>query len=171
MVAGRQELIDRIRTTISPYLGAKLAPFDAWLLVRGLRTLPARMRAHEAAGLAVARRLAAHARVTKVYHPGLGNSLPSGLLGTSSLLSFEFDPSVDIPRFCDALKLFKLGVSWGGHESLVVPALVTLQQNAGPNSAIDFGVPPTMVRLHVGLEGSDALWADIEYAIAAAVGG
>ncbi|MDR3473263.1 MAG: PLP-dependent transferase, partial [Devosia sp.] len=146
-------------------------PFDAWLLVRGLRTLPARMVAHEAAGLAVARRLAGHAKVTKVYHPGLRNQLPAGLHGTSSLLSFEFEPSVDIPKFCDALKLFKLGVSWGGHESLVVPALVTLQQNAGPNSAIDFGVPATMVRLHVGLEGSDVLWADIENAIGTAAGG
>jgi cystathionine beta-lyase/cystathionine gamma-synthase len=109
--------------------------------------------------------------VKRVYHPGLGNELPGGLLGTSSLLSFEVDDAVDIPRFCDALELFKLGVSWGGHESLVVPAIVTLQQNAGPNSAIDFGVPATMVRLHVGLEGTEALAADIERAFHQAVGG
>jgi cystathionine beta-lyase/cystathionine gamma-synthase len=68
----------------------------------------------------------------------------------------------------DRLGLFKLGVSWGGHESLVVPARVALAQAAGPNSAIDFGIDPNMVRLHVGLEGADALWNDLAAAIDAA---
>ena len=169
VVAGRADLIGQIRTSICPYLGAKLAPFDAWLLLRGLRTLPVRMKAHEVAGLSVARRLAAHPLVTKVHHPGLGNQLPPGLSGTSGLFSFEFDASVHIPGFCDALKLFKLGVSWGGHESLIVPALVTRGQAAGPNSAIDFGVPENVVRLHVGLEGAEALWGDIENAVTGAI--
>ena len=93
--------------------------------------------------------------------------LPPGLQGTSGLFSFVFDPSIDIPAFCDALHLFQLGVSWGGHESLVVPALVTRVQAAGPNSAVDFGVPERMVRLHVGLEGTEALWADLSQALAA----
>lgn len=168
VAAGRSDLIKRIRTGVHPYLGAKLAPFDAWLLVRGLRTLPLRMQAHRDAGLSVARRLAAHPNVTKVYHPGLGNTLPPGLSGTSGLFSFALDESVDIPRFCDALSLFRMGVSWGGHESLVVPAMVTRGQAAGPNSAVDFGVPERSVRIHVGLEGADALWGDLEQAIAAA---
>lgn len=165
VAVGRADLIKQIRTKICPYLGAKLAPFDAWLLLRGLRTLPARMQAHEAAALSVARKLAAHPRVIKVHHPGLGNQLPIGLSGTSGLFSFEFDGTVDIPAFCDATKLFKLGVSWGGHESLVVPALVTRGQAAGPNSALDFGVNEKVVRLHVGLEGADALWDDLANAI------
>ena len=92
-----------------------------------------------------------------VHHPGLGNGLPDGLHGTSGLFSFEFDGSVDIARFADALRFFKLGVSWGGHESLVVPAQVVRVQAAGPNSAIDFGVSERVVRLHVGLEGQDTL--------------
>jgi cystathionine beta-lyase/cystathionine gamma-synthase len=168
VAAGRADLIKRIRTSVHPYLGAKLAPFDAWLLVRGLRTLPLRMQAHRDAGLSVARRLASHPNVTKVYHPGLGNTLPPGLSGTSGLFSFALDESVDIPRFCDTLRLFKMGVSWGGHESLVVPAMVTRGQAAGPNSAVDFGVPERSVRIHVGLEGADALWSDIDQGIAAA---
>jgi cystathionine beta-lyase/cystathionine gamma-synthase len=169
VIAGRRDLIDMIRRTICPYLGAKLAPFDAWLLLRGLRTLPARMKAHEAAALAIARRLEDHPRVAKVHHPGLAATLPAGLCGCSGLFSFEFDETVDIPHFCDALRLFKLGVSWGGHESLVVPALVTRVQAAGPNSAIDFGVPERMVRFHVGLEGTEALWADVVQAIAVSI--
>jgi len=171
VVAGRADLIRAIRQGVLPYLGAKLAPFEAWLLLRGLRTLPTRMKAHEAAGLAIAGRLAAHPRVRKLHHPGLGNRLPPGLSGTSGLFSFEFDDSVDIPRFCDSLELFKLGVSWGGHESLIVPALITRVQKAGPNSALDFGVGERVVRLHVGLEGIEALWGDIDRAIAQAVHG
>jgi cystathionine beta-lyase/cystathionine gamma-synthase len=168
VVAGRRELTDIIRKTITPYLGAKLAPFEAWLLLRGLRTLPTRMKAHEASCLAVARRLLELPEVPAVYHPGLGNRLPAGLSGTSSLFSFAFDDSVDIPAFCNALRLFKIGVSWGGHESLVVPALVSRAQNAGPNSAVDFGVSERIVRLHVGLEGTEVLWSDIVQAISAA---
>ena len=63
--------------------------------------------------------------------------------------------------FCDALRLFKLGVSWGGHESLVVPGEVVLEQKAQPNSAHAFGISPRSVRLHIGLEGTEALWGDI----------
>jgi cystathionine beta-lyase/cystathionine gamma-synthase len=165
VVVGSSQLIGEIRSRIYPYLGGKLSPFDAWLLLRGLRTLPIRMKAHEASSLHVARQLAERPDVVAVYHPGLGNTLPNGLHGTSGLFSFEFDGSVDIARFADALRLFKLGVSWGGHESLVVPAQVVRVQAAGPNSAIDFGVSERIVRLHVGLEGQDVLVADLAQAI------
>lgn len=165
VVVGSSQLIGEIRSRIYPYLGGKLSPFDAWLLLRGLRTLPIRMKAHEASALHVARQLAERPDVVAVYHPGLGNTLPDGLQGTSGLFSFEFDGSVDIARFADALRLFKLGVSWGGHESLVVPAQVVRVQAAGPNSAIDFGVSERIVRLHVGLEGQEALLEDLSQAI------
>ena len=171
VIAGGAALISAIRTRICPYIGAKLAPFEAWLLLRGLRTLPARMQAHQTAGLEIGRRLAGLKEVTEVHHSGLGNRLPPGLYGTSGLFSFAFDDTVDIPAFCDALRLFKLGVSWGGHESLVVPALIARQQAAGPNSAADFGVSERIVRLHIGLEGVEALWADIKVALSKAVGG
>jgi cystathionine beta-lyase/cystathionine gamma-synthase len=168
VVAGRAELIGHIRRTICPYIGAKLAPFEAWLLLRGLRTLPSRLRMHESAALTLAQRLADQRSVVSVHHPALGRALPPGLTGTTGLFSFVVDESIDIAAFCDALRLFKLGVSWGGHESLVVPALVTRVQAAGPNSAIDFGVPERMVRLHVGLEGTEALWDDLAQALDAA---
>ncbi|TMV67659.1 hypothetical protein FGG78_31880, partial [Thioclava sp. BHET1] len=165
VVTGAKALVDRIRAETLPYLGGKLGPFEAWLLVRGLRTLPVRMKAHEAAGLAIARRLQAHPTVAEVMHPGLANQLPPGLRGTSALFSFVFREGVDIRAFCDRLQLFKLGVSWGGHESLVVPGEVVLQQKAQPNSASAFGIHPRSVRLHVGLEGVEALWRDLEEAI------
>jgi cystathionine beta-lyase/cystathionine gamma-synthase len=167
VVAGSKEMIGQLKSEAYPYLGGKLSPFDAWLLIRGLRTLPLRMKAHEAAGLTIARRLQELDVVEQVCHPGLANRLPAGLNGTSGLFSFVFREGVDIRAFADHLKLFKLGVSWGGHESLIVPGEVVLQQKAQPNSAHAFGISPRSVRLHVGLEGTEVLWSDIEEAIAA----
>jgi cystathionine beta-lyase/cystathionine gamma-synthase len=161
VLAGSSDLIARVRRTVCPYIGAKLAPFEAWLLLRGMRTLPARLLTHEAAALELARRLAEHRAVAKVHHPALASPLPAGLTGTTGLFSFEVTAAIDIPAFCDALELFQLGVSWGGHESLVVPALIARAQVAGPNSALDFEVPAGMIRLSIGLEGTEALWTDL----------
>lgn len=168
VVAGSKAMIDRIRAETYPYLGGKMSPFDAWLLIRGLRTLPLRMRSHQASALDIASRLQALDVVEKVCHPGLANRLPPGLNGTSGLFSFIFKEGVDVRAFADRLKLFKLGVSWGGHESLIVPGEVVLEQKAQPNSAHTFGISARSVRLHIGLEGTEALWNDLEPAIKAA---
>ena len=160
-MAGRADLVSTTSAaTICPYIGAKLAPFEAWLLLRGLRTLPVAPAAARGRGAdaGAAPRRGARRRGPCTTRPSPARCRRAST-GTSGLFSFVFDESVDIPAFCDALELFKLGVSWGGHESLVVPALVTRVQAAGPNSAVDFGVPERMVRLHVGLEGTEALWA------------
>jgi cystathionine beta-lyase/cystathionine gamma-synthase len=165
VVAGSRDLVGRLRRDILPYLGGKLSPFDAWLLLRGLRTLPARMREHERNALELAMRLQAHADVSAVHHPALSQPSRKGLKGTSGLFSIELHDTIDIPAFCDALKIFKLGVSWGGHESLVCPAGVTRVQTGGPNHAIHFGVPERMVRLNIGLESPEALWTDLTRAL------
>lgn len=167
VVTGSKALINTIRAETYPYLGGKLSPFDAWLLVRGMRTLPTRMKAHEASALEIAKRLQALDVVETVCHPALAKRLPAGLKGTSGLFSVIFREGVNIREFCNHLDLFKLGVSWGGHESLIVPGEVVLQQKAQPNSAHTFGIDPRSVRLHVGLEGTEALWRDIEGALAA----
>lgn len=168
VVAGSKEMIARVKAEAYPYLGGKLSPFDAWLLIRGMRTLPLRMKAHQESALTIARRLQELDVVETVCHPGLANRLPTGLHGTSGLFSFIFKEGVDIRAFADHLKLFKLGVSWGGHESLIVPGEVVLQQKAQPNSAHTFGIHARSIRLHVGLEGTEALWSDLQEAIAVA---
>lgn len=151
-----------------PYLGGKLSPFDAWLLVRGLRTLPIRMKAHEASALDIARRLQALDSVDKVFHPALANRLPPGLTGTSGLFSFTFREGVDIRTFADHLNLFKLGVSWGGHESLIVP-------RRGGSSAKSSTQFRACLRHRCAVHsspyrpgGTEALWRDLEAAMAAA---
>lgn len=165
VVCGPAALIDQINTVAYPGLGGKLSPFDAWLLIRGLRTLPLRMRQHHESGLTLARRLAAHPAVAEVFHPGLRND-PGTLDGFSGLFSLRLKGGAGAARtFCDRLRLFRLGVSWGGHESLVFPAQLGLIQPGLTNSFHAFGVPDDLVRLHAGLEGAEDLWRDLAAAL------
>lgn len=166
VVVASAPLVGRLRDLTLPLLGAKLGPFEAWLLIRGLRTLVPRMRMHEATANLFVDRLATCPEVTRVRSPG-PNAVP-GLTGRSGLLSVELAQGVDIQRFADALKLFCLGVSWGGFESLVVPAAIPLKQAGEKNSPQRFGVPPRLVRLSLGLEDAEDLWADFASALEAA---
>lgn len=165
VIAGNAEHVGRIRTRVAPYLGPKLAPLEAWLLVRGLRTLSARLDRHARTAAEIARRLADHSAIASVHLPGVATPGAAGLSGWSGLFSVGLLPEVDVVRFCDALRLFKLGVSWGGHESLVCPALVTLDQTGGPNHARFFGHSPSLVRLNIGLEDPQSLWSDLQQAL------
>ncbi len=163
VVIASSDLITQIRDLSLSLLGGKLAPFEAWLLTRGLRTLEVRMLRHQATTNTFLERLAGLHCVTAVHSPG-PNSVP-GLTGRAGLLSVEFDDSVDIPRFVDALKHFRIGVSWGGFESLVMPAQAALSQKGDQNSLQRFGVSPRLVRFSLGLESADDLWADLEDAL------
>ncbi|MEQ1956318.1 PLP-dependent transferase [Mesorhizobium sp. CN2-181] len=165
IVAGSEDNIRRINEQTYSYLGAKLSPFEAWLLLRGLRTLPLRLPQHMKSGLTIAERLKCHAQVERVNHPAWSNHPgKKTLAGYAGLFSFEATEDTDIPAFVDALKLFKIGVSWGGHESLVVPAKASLEQTPGTNSMARFNVSPRTIRFNVGLENVEDLWADIAQA-------
>ena len=87
-------------------------------------------------------------------------------MGYTGLFTFEVNETIDVARFCDALRFFRLGVSWGGHESLIVPVAASLAQTPGVNSFARFGVSPRAIRLHVGLEDVETLWSDLEQALA-----
>jgi cystathionine beta-lyase/cystathionine gamma-synthase len=138
--------------------GGILHPFDAWLLLRGLRTMPVRMQQHEADALHVAEYLRTRPDVSAVHHPAFGE--PSGsLTGYSGVFSFEItNAEFDQARqFINGLKRFRIGVSWGGVESLVI------SPNRGSNlSYLDAQrIPHGLIRLSIGLEGADVLIDDI----------
>ncbi|MBB3307855.1 MULTISPECIES: PLP-dependent transferase [unclassified Enterobacter] len=168
LVISSQQHINNISRHISPYLGGKLSAHEASLLIRGLRTLPLRMKQHHQSALTVAEKLAAHPLVTDVCHPGLKPQSWSTLRGYSGLFAFEVAEQVDIPQLCNALELFHMGVSWGGFESLVMPAISVINQASEFNSAVDFGVSPRLIRISVGLEETNDLWADLQQALASA---
>ena len=147
--------------------GGVLAPFDAWLLLRGIRTLPARLRQHEADGLAVARWLNEHPSVRRVHHPLFEEDrvrVDRQLAGYSGTFSFELenDDFESVRRTIDALNVFRIGVSWGGVESLVISP----SRPGNTERLKRHGIPPGLIRLSVGLEGADTLIADLDQAIA-----
>ncbi|WP_217548249.1 PLP-dependent transferase [Pantoea sp. GbtcB22] len=168
LVIASQQHINNITRHISPYLGGKLSAHEASLLMRGLRTLPLRMKHHHQSALTIAEKLAEHPLVTDVCHPGLKSQSWSTLRGYSGLFAFEVAEQVDIPQLCNALELFHMGVSWGGFESLVMPAISVINQASEFNSAVDFGVSPRLIRISVGLEETNDLWADLQQALASA---
>ncbi|NIZ12300.1 PLP-dependent transferase [Phaeobacter sp. HF9A] len=166
LVAGPKALIDRINHDSYPYLGGKMSPFDAWLVLRGMRTLHLRMARHAQNGLALGRALSAHPAVTRVRHPAFeanpGNACLSGYGG---LFAFDLDASVDIARFANALKVVRIGVSWGGAESLILPAQAALRLSGDANVFRRFDTPAGSVRISAGLEHSDTLVEDLRTAI------
>jgi cystathionine beta-lyase/cystathionine gamma-synthase len=147
--------------------GGILGPFDAWLLLRGLRTRPARLRQHETDALSVAEFLGTHPAVRRVYHPAFAGDaelVEKQLTGYTGLLSFELAQGdfEHVNQFIDGLRRIKIGVSWGGVESLVI------SPNRGANGPqLDAqGIPRGLVRISVGLEGTDALIEDLDSALA-----
>ena len=147
-------------------LGQTAGPDDAWLALRGLRTLDVRLRRHEQNGLKVARWLAAQPQVARVLHPALpgcpGHDLwRRDFSGATGLFSFVLAGGDDAARarLVDSLQLFGIGYSWGGYESLAVPADPV-------RTAMTLDLEGPLVRLHIGLEDPDDLIADLAAALA-----
>lgn len=168
LVAGSTEMITRIDHEATHLFGGRMSPMDAFLVLRGMRTLELRVKAHMAAGLTLARSLADHSLVTAVHHPGLLDTRPEGLSGFGGLFAFDLAEGVDVERFCNALQVIRIGVSWGGPESLIVPGQAACGLAGAANSFRRFGVSPRTIRLAVGLEPVAVLEADLRQAIATA---
>jgi len=166
VVIGSAERMKRIVLDEGLLLGGILDPFAAWLLLRGLRTLPVRMAQHQQSARRIAHALCAHSAVKRVFYPGLDSYDQAELSarqlrGTAGLMSLELrEPGREAAfRFVNGLENFGIGCSWGGFESLVVPANI-------PAAHIDGGEGHRwLVRLHIGLESADTLWEDLRSAL------
>jgi len=149
------------------HLGWSVGPEDAYLMLRGLRTLPARLAAQGAAGVQAAEWLALQPEVQALYHPAVpgcpGHELwRRDFSGAAGLFTFALKPAPGAPvaAFLDALKLFGLGFSWGGFESLAILADPQLPPRRFQR---DYGGP--LIRLHVGLEAVEDLIDDLRQAL------
>ena len=146
------------------HLGQMAGPDDIYLALRGLRTLAARLPVHHRNGLALARYLKAHPEVEHVYHPALEDDpfhavWKRDFLGASGLFSFRLRPWVTrkaLATFLESLKLFGMGGSWGGYESLVSPFRLKSYRNVAKED------DRWIVRVHAGLENPDDLIEDLE---------
>jgi len=153
---------------MSDTFGNAVSPDDAWLVLRGARTLASRMDTHERQALEVAHWLAAHPQVNRVFHPALPEHPHHALwrrdfTGSNGLLSFELkDSDAGLPeRFIGALQLFGLGASWGGYESLITVADVSDRDSAADRAL------NSVLRLHIGLEDLSSLIDDLRRGFAA----
>jgi len=168
-VASR-DLIDTLWET-HHILGATLGPFEAWLLLRGLRTLEMRVDRHSENALAIAQFLERHPRVTRVYYPGLpshpGHDIAvSQMRAFGGLLSFEVEGGFDAAgAFVSKLELVHNAVSLGGVESLIVQPAAMWPWRKDDAAGRAIGVIPGMLRFSVGLERVDDLIADLRRAL------
>jgi cystathionine gamma-synthase len=153
-------------------VGAIPGPFDSWLLLRGLKTLAVRMRAHCAGAERIAEWLTTQEQVTKVHYPGLpdfpnhevaaAQMNASGVALFGGMVSFEVDSKQRAFDICERTNLFFLGESLGGVESLIEhPGEMTHLSLAGSGME----VPETLVRLSVGIEHPEDLIADLDRAM------
>lgn len=168
LVAKEEEMMKKL-TANRELLGGIVGPMEAWLMLRGLRTMKVRIDQHQKVAMAVAEFLERHPKVRKVNYPGLASHPQHELMklqqtGNTGLLSFEVDGTVEqAAKLAESLKIFKIGVSWGGFESLVfLPCMRMTEEEAQRKE----GCSNNIIRIHCGLEGTEALISDLEQAFA-----
>lgn len=172
IVVGKEIDIRSIFDKEHAFLGAKLSPFESWLILRSLRTLQIRMFQHQENAIEIARFLEKHPKIKKVLYPGIDSFeqyklAKEQMTGFSGLMSFIIDSdNIDqIKNFFNSLKYFRIGVSWGGHESLIyAPAISYLKEmpkEQFDNMGISFGI----MRISVGLENVNDLISDLKQAL------
>jgi cystathionine gamma-lyase len=173
LVTSDEELYERLKF-LQNAVGGVPGPFDSWLVLRGLKTLALRMRQHSENALEVACFLEQHARVKRVYYPGLPSHPQHDLAkrqmvgGFGGMLSFEVQGGVEAAReVARRTRLFTLAESLGGVESLIeLPALMT-HASLPAERRVDIGIDDGLIRLSVGIEDAQDLIADLDQAISA----
>ena len=167
VLAVRDEALAETIVNNRELFGGIIGPMEAWLVLRGLRTLSVRVKAHEEVAMKVAEYLENHPKVDKVYYTGLKSHPQYELArkqqrGSTGLIAFEIKGSTeDAKKIVNSLKIFKIGVSWGGFESLVCMP----QMRTDEEMCEWLGARQNLIRIHCGLEGVDALIHDLEQAL------
>jgi len=166
LIAKDEKLLKKISFLRELY-GGIIGPMEAWLALRGLRTLEVRLKQHERIADEVAKFLENHPKIKKVYYPGLESFSQYELMkkqqrGNCGLMSFEITGTTEQAKLiCESTSIFKIGVSWGGFESLIeMPFLRKTQQELEM-----YGAPRNLIRIHCGLEGAEILIQDLEKAL------
>jgi len=167
VLSGKKEMIKKIFDSEYLNIGSGIQPFNAWLLIRGLRTLQARLERITRTTDTVTRYLKGHSKVESILFP-FDESFPQYELakrqmkGASGLISFFVHAQTrqQVVHFCESFQHIMMAVSWGGHESLILPKCASLTDGEfDPHNK-----EHRMLRLYVGLEDADYLIADLERA-------
>lgn len=169
-VAGGREYIDRIAHVLTQ-TGAILGPFESWLLLRGLRSLPVRMERHNRNAMAVAGFLAGHPSISAVHYPGL-DSHPQHALAQSQMSAFSGLVTADFAgghdaasRFVSSVRLARRAPSLGGVESLAIHPAAMWARSLSADQMAAMDITPGLVRLSIGLEDERDLLDDFDRAL------
>ncbi len=173
-VAGAAAFVTRIRAVILRDTGAAISPFNAWILLQGVESLPLRIERHTENALKVVEYLSKHPLVGKVNHPSLA-SHPDHVLyekyfpqGAASIFTFEIKGGEQAAwQFIDALKIFTLLANVADVKSLVIHPATTTHSQLSPEELAQQHITPSTIRLSVGVEHIDDIIADLEQAFEA----
>lgn len=172
VVVGKEIDIRSIFDREHAFLGAKLSPFEAWLILRSLRTLKIRMLQHQENAIAVANFLDKHPKIKKVLYPGIESFeqyqlAKEQMSGFSGLMGFIIDSNNidEIKNFFNSLKYFRIGVSWGGHESLIYAPAISYLKEMPKEQFDNMGISLGVMRISVGLEEVNDLIDDLKQAL------
>ena len=162
----------RVRLALLRDLGGAPSPFNSWLHIQGLETLPLRMKQHSSSALAIAEFLEAHPKVKKVNYPGLKSSAQHALAQkyfkegmASGLFSFEVEDKEEAQAIADATEIFSVVVNIGDSKSIITHPASTTHQQLSDTELLEAGIPGGLVRLSVGLEDTQDLIEDLTKAL------
>ena len=171
-VAGAAAFVTRIRAVILRDTGAAISPFNAWILLQGVESLPLRIERHVQNALKVVDFLSRHPRVRSVSHPSLPSHRDHELNrkyypdGAASIFTFEIDGTQeDAWKFIDSLKIFSLLANVADVKSLVIHPYTTTHSQMSPEELAQQHITPSTVRLSIGVEHIDDIIADLDQAL------
>ncbi len=172
VIIGAKEFVTRCRFEILRDLGGVISPFNAWLLLRGLKTLPVRMERHSENALQIAQFLDFHPKVERVWYPGLRTHpqheiAARQMSGFGGMIAFELRGGHAAGvRLLDSVRLITLAVSLGDCDTLIEHPASMTHSTYSPEERASFGITEGLVRLSVGIEGVEDLIADLDQALA-----
>ncbi|MBM4451674.1 MAG: cystathionine gamma-synthase, partial [Chloroflexi bacterium] len=172
VVTTTDELTERVQFLLNA-MGTCASPFDCWLVLRGIQTLPIRMERHQENAFAIAQYLQLHKAVSKVYYPGLKShpgyeTARKQMKGFGGMVSFEIKGGVKaVNAFLKRIKMFELAESLGGASSLAEHPATMSHASMPPEYRAKIGITDNLVRLSVGLEHADDLIEDLSQALGA----
>lgn len=173
IICGSDEDISTIKSTTLKDMGATISPHDAWLILRGLKTLDVRMQRHCGNADAVYQFLAARDDIKKIYYPGAPDHEAQSLMGKQmsshgAVIAFELEGDETKARyFLNQLQMITLAVSLGDAETLIQHPASMTHSPYTPEARAKAGISDTLIRIAVGLEAADDIIADLEQALEA----
>jgi len=170
VVAGSREFIARLRKTMLLFMGGCMSPFNAWLYIRGLKTLHIRMDYHCRSAEQIAIFLSAHKKTRRVLYPGLkehpGHEIAKKqMVAFGGMLSFTLDSRDACKKFLNSVRLCKIGVSLGDTETLMMNSALMFYGNRSDAACRKAGIDPSLIRISTGLEDPVDILDDMNAAL------